>query len=346
MRFEAGVVVPEVGIAPKQTVDLVLSGSHLILPSGLCGQAGLRELVSTGGATGSHVPVSRWDFGGKNTPPSATYGSFIRDDCMQIDMGALGSMTMLEAQSLDPQMPLILEAGYAALYESTGAASPSLHRASLVNAHVGVFVGCGGSMGVVLSGSAQKTSVSVYSGTSSALSVASGRLSYTLGLTGPCLSLDTACSSALVALHLAASALEREECPRAVSLAVGLMSEAVTAAFSTAGMLSSLGRCHTFDARADGYCRGESCCAFIVDVNVPSESRPKSPKISGISVQQDGPSASLTAPNGSSQRRLLETVRDATDEDRYSELVLEAHGTGTALSDPIEVGAAVGALCC
>ena len=115
------------------------------------------------------------------------------------------------------------------------------------------------------SGVSTQRAPSVYSGTSGALSVASGRVSYILGLTGPCLSLDTACSSSLVALHLAASALRLGECPRAAATGVGLLTAGVTYAFSAAGMLSALGRCHTFDRRADGYCRGEGCCTFVLD---------------------------------------------------------------------------------
>ena len=122
----------------------------------------------------------------------------------------------------------------------------------------------------------------------------SGRLSYALGLTGPCLTTDTACSSSLVAAHLAASALKLEECPRAVISGAGLLTVLVSMAFSAAGMLSTFGRCHTFDRRADGYCRGEGCGAFV------ASSESGDAVVRGSAVQQDGPSASLTAPNGSS----------------------------------------------
>ena len=134
----------------------------------------------------------------------------------------------------------------------------------------------------------------MYSGTSGALSVASGRVSYTLGLTGPCLTLDTACSSSLVAAHLAVSAIKLVECPRAAVTGVGWLTATVSLAFSAAGMLSALGRCHTFDRRADGYCRGEGCGAFLFDVGAGNYF------VQSSAVQQDGPSASLTAPNGSS----------------------------------------------
>ena len=137
-----------------------------------------------------------------------------------------------------------------------------------MNQLVGFFLGMGGSIvstrGSVSSGGSARNAPSVYSGTSGALSVASGRVSYVLGLTGPCLSLDTACSSSLVALHLAASSLNLAQCPRAGTTGVGLLTAGVTHAFSAAGMLSALGRCHTFDRRADGYCRGEGCCTFVV----------------------------------------------------------------------------------
>ena len=102
-------------------------------------------------------------------------------------------------------------------------------------------------------------------------------------------------------------------------------------------MLSLLGRCHTFDHRADGYCRGEGCGTFEI-----LQGAERGILVHGSAVRQDGPSASLTAPNGSSQRQLLAAVKRSSES---GESGLEAHGTGTALGDPIEVGAAAGVLC-
>ncbi|EGB07662.1 hypothetical protein AURANDRAFT_27140, partial [Aureococcus anophagefferens] len=163
--------------------------------------------------------------------------------------------------------------------------------------------------------------LSVFSGTSAALSVASGRVSYALGLVGPAVSLDTACSSSLVAVHLAAGCLRRREAASALAMGVSVLDEAVTLAFSAAGMLSPRGRCHAFDGRADGYCRGEGCGAFVLALDVSEVT------LGASAVQQDGASASLTAPNGTSQRRLLLAVAGHGK-------ALEAHGTGTALGDP------------
>ncbi|EGB04072.1 hypothetical protein AURANDRAFT_5813, partial [Aureococcus anophagefferens] len=143
-----------------------------------------------------------------------------------------------------------------------------------------------------------------YSATSGALSVASGRVSYTLRLTGPCLTSDTACSSSLVALHLAASSMKLEECTVAAATGVGMLAQVVSRTFSVLGMLSNLGRCHTFDCRADGYCRGEGCGTFLLHSSNDARSQVGAAiwaLFLGSAVQQDGPSASLTAPNGLSQ---------------------------------------------
>ena len=229
---------------------------------------------------------------------------------------------------MDPQSSLILEGAYTNLHE------PKDCRAVLSNTPVGCFVGaCGWSP--FWSGTTDKRRVSarsVYEGTAYAFSVLSGRVSYTLGLTGPCFSVDTACSSSLVAMHAAVSALRLRECPRAVAAGVLLLTNAITTAFSTAGMLSALGRCHTLDRCADGYCRGEGCGSFLLTTG-------QGRGVQGTATQQDGPSASLTAPNGTSQQRLLKAISAPP-----RTISLEAHGTGTALGDPIEIGAASRAL--
>jgi len=175
-----------------------------------------------------------------------------------------------------------MEGSYAALYDTTTQSVLYLDgcRGSLVNQLVGFYLGMGGSIsntttganpgGAVVTAVATQKVSSVYAGTSGALSVASGRVSYTLGLTGPCLSLDTACSSSLVASHLAVSAIKLNDCLRAEAVGIGLIEANVTFVFSAAGMLSAQGRCHTFDRRADGYCRGEGCCAFVFAMCIPN----------------------------------------------------------------------------
>ena len=139
---------------------------------------------------------------------------------------------------MDPLPMLVLEATYGVFCRG------SSRRSELANAPVGFFLGA---LGWINGQAIASPTASVYSGSADAVSVLSGRVSFTLGLTGPCLTTDTACSSSLVAAHLAASALRFEESPGAAVAGVGALTVAVTIAFTAAGMLSALGRCHTFD---------------------------------------------------------------------------------------------------
>ena len=207
--------------------------------------------------------------------------------------------------------------------------------------NVGIFVGIYTSL--LTPGSStvapSREPLGIYEGTANSASIASGRISYVLGLTGPCLPVDTACSASLVATHLAATSLRQNECSSAGVVAGGILEAGFHTAFSTAGMLSETGRCHSFDGRADGYSRGEGCLGFVCK---PSEDCNR-PSLKGSAVKQDGPSASLTAPNGASQRMLLQRVSERTGV-TTDVAALEAHGTGTTLGDPVEIGAASVAL--
>merc|ERR1712091_674729 len=113
---------------------------------------------------------------------------------------------------------------------------------------------------------------SVYAATGSTSSIASGRVSYSLGLQGPCVSYDTACSAALAAAHAGLRALQLAEC--AVGLVAGvtlMLAPGVGLSFAVAGMTSPRGRSHTFDARADGYARGEACGGVALRSGVAEE---------------------------------------------------------------------------
>ena len=172
----------------------------------------------------------------------------------------------------------------------------------------------------------------MFSASGGSSSVTSGRLSFSLGLVGPCYSIDVACASSLAALHTCIMTIKGgDSCEEGLGIGTKVLSEAVNYATSVAGMTSAHGRCHTFDQRADGYCRGEGCGAFLLRSTASA-----GVEVLGSAVQQDGPSASLTAPNGSSQRRLIKSV-SCIITDNTGNSSLEAHGTGTALGDPIEV---------
>ena len=184
---------------------------------------------------------------------------------------------------------------------------------------------------------------SPYIATGNTLSVAAGRVSYIFGLRGPCASMDTACSSSIVATHFTMEGLRHRDCTSAVIAGViSILGPGVSAIFFSSGMLSQSGRCKTLDAEADGYVRGEARGVFVVDAaDSADESHALRAGVAiiGSSMNQDGRSSSLTAPHGPSQsvslRLALRAARVCgTDVDK-----LQMHGTGTPLGDPIEVGA-------
>ena len=187
----------------------------------------------------------------------------------------------------------------------------------------------------------------MYAATGSSHSIASGRLSYVLGLHGACAAYDSACSAALVALHAAVRALQGDECTRGLAAGVNLMlAPAVGASFALAGMTSPHGRSHTFDARADGYARAEACAAVSMAPSAAADTEgwKLSAVVQGCAVRSDGRSASLTAPNGQAQQGLLRAALADASTLADSVAMAEAHGTGTALGDPIEAGSLAGAV--
>ena len=157
--------------------------------------------------------------------------------------------------------------------------------------------------------------------------MAAGRLSFTYGLKGPAVSMDTACSSTLVATHTATSYLRSK--PQQAALAGGvnfLLAESTTAAAFSAGMLTLDGRCKALDAAADGYVRGESCSMFLLTAAKHNDQA--AVLLRATAVNQDGRSSSLTAPNGPSQQALLRGALAAAELLASDVGALEMHGTG------------------
>ena len=146
---------------------------------------------------------------------------------------------------------------------------------------------------------------SVYMATGGAISVAAGRISFTFDLQGPCLTIDTACSSALVALDSAMSTHTGFFHSLVAAASIYLVSF-VSLAYANAGMLATDGRCKTFDSRASGYVRGEGVGALIVQHGAESAGA----VVMSTKVMCDGRSACLTAPNGSVQQRLVERAKE------------------------------------
>jgi hypothetical protein len=173
-------------------------------------------------------------------------------------------------------------------------------------------------------------------------SIAAGRISYTLGLQGPSMSVDTACSASLVAVHLACQSLRLRESRMALAGGVNLtLSPETTIALSKAHMMAPDGRCKTFDSRADGFVRGEGCGIVVLKrlSDAIADADNILAVICGSAVNQDGRSSGITAPNGAAQEALIRQALANGGVKPEEISYVEAHGTGTSLGDPIEAHA-------
>ena len=277
----------------------------------------LYALQAAGGDAAHQVPSSRW-LPAPISTLAERHGAFLAA-AQHFDGGFFG-ISPAEAHAMDPQQRQLLEVGYASLH-GTGERLPSLRTAD-----VGAFLGI-----MNADFAAMQTHDSVYAATGATISIAAGRLSFALGTQGPCVSVDTACSSALVALHGASSDVAAGECGQAFTIGASLMLIPHThRVFGRAGMLSADGRCKTFDSRANGYARGEGVGAVTLCESANGVA------LLSCCVRSDGKSSSLTAPNGIAQARLICSALAAADAKALR--TIEAHGTGTPLGDPTEAG--------
>ncbi len=320
---------------------IAIVGMGCRLPGDVDGPAAFWELLRGGVDAIREIPADRWDADALFDPDPAAPGKIatrwggLLDGIDRFDPQVFG-ISPREAVSMDPQQRLLLEVSWEAL-EHAGYAPDRLAESP-----TGVFVGiCNGDYYDLLMDTAPDA-VDAYAATGSAHSVASGRLSYVLGLRGPSLSVDTACSSSLVAVHLAVQSLQAGECRVALAGGVNaILSPRTTMALSRAQMMAADGRCKTFDARADGFVRSEGC--GVVVLKRLSEAQADGDRIlaliRGSAVNQDGRSNGLTAPNGPSQVAVIRAALSNAGVDPADVSYVETHGTGTSLGDPIEVQA-------
>ncbi|HEU5321383.1 MAG TPA: polyketide synthase, partial [Methylomirabilota bacterium] len=239
-----------------------------------------------------------------------------------------------EAAQVDPQQRLLLEVTWEAL-EDAGRPEQT------AGARTGVFVGIS-TYDYGRLQPADPAAIDAYGGPGCALSVAANRLSYTFNLRGPSLAVDTACSSSLVALHLACRSLEEGECDLALVGGVNLMLVPdVGVSYARAGNLAADGRCKAFDARADGFVRGEGAGCVVLkplDRALADGDRVYA-VVRGTAMNQDGRTNGLMAPSPRAQEEVLRQAFGRAGVSPGEVQYVEAHGTGTLLGDPIEAKA-------
>ncbi|MBB2487697.1 AMP-binding protein [Mitsuaria sp. WAJ17] len=293
------------------------------------------QLLDEGRDAVTEVPADRWDaqaLAGNEPGRSASrWGGFI-EGIEQFDAAFFG-ISAREADAMDPQQRLLLQACWHALEDA------GLRAESLVGSDTGVFIGAM-THDYQLLQLRQGQALDAYFGTGNQASILANRLSYVLGLQGPSWTVETACSSSLVALHQARRALLDGDCSLALVGGVNaLLAPDLYVALSQAQMLSPDGRCRAFDASANGYVRAEGCAVLVL--KRLSEAQRDSDRILGLlrgsAVNQDGRSNGLTAPNGPAQQAVMRKALAGAGLQAQSVSYLEAHGTGTALGDPIEM---------
>ena len=320
---------------------IAVTGVGLRMPGGIDTLDAFWDLLACGGDAIEEIPSSRWDaeafyapFPGTPGKANTKWGGFV-SHIDEFDAAFFG-IAPKEAIGMDPQQRMLLEVSWEAL-ENAG------ERAELLNGSLtGVFVGMSTNDYASLLDINNEEALDAYSGSGIARSVAAGRLSYFLGLKGPNMSIDTACSSSAVAIHLACQSLRQNECRVALAGGVNaLLAPHVTITLAQARMLASDGRCKTFSQSADGFVRSEGCGMLVL--KRLTDARADRDRILGVirasAINHDGRSSGLTAPNGPSQeavvRAALKQARLSSGEVDY----IEAHGTGTVLGDAIELGA-------
>ncbi len=335
---------PRAEEAPAEPIAIIGMGCRF--PGGADSPDTFWNLMRDGVNAISEVPPDRWNMASFFHPEPGQYGkTYSRwggflSQIDQFDAGFFG-ISPREASAMDPQQRLLLEVSWEAL-EDGGQVLEELEGSS-----TGVFVGISTHdySDIQVKDSYIGNS---YTNSGGALSIAANRVSYAFNLHGPSMAVDTACSSALVAVHLACRSIWDGESSMALAGGVNcIITPEPTIGFSKANMLSPDGSCKTFDAGANGYVRGEGAGAVLL--KPLSQAVADGDRIYAViratGVNQDGKTSGLTVPSLEAQAALLKDVYARAQVSPDDVLYIEAHGTGTPVGDPIEaqaIGAALG----
>ncbi|MGO4773547.1 amino acid adenylation domain-containing protein, partial [Flavobacterium sp. W22_SRS_FK3] len=297
------------------------------------------ENLKSGKDSITEVPKSRWEiddfFSSKEEidgyQMNTRWGGFI--DAIDKFDASFFEISPREAKLMDPQQRILLELTHE-LLERSGYTAKEL-KGSMTGVYIGILQNEYASL-------LKNYPKDMYSGTGSALSIASNRLSYYYDFKGPSMSVDTACSSSLVSVHLAIKDIRSGECTMAIAGGVNLiLRPESTVALSQSSMMAADGRCKTFDDSANGYVRSEG--AGLILLKPLSKAIEDGDNIIGVikgsAVNQDGRSNGLTAPNGLAQQEVIHAALKSAGLQPKDVDYIESHGTGTSLGDPIEINA-------
>ncbi|NEO84955.1 MAG: acyltransferase domain-containing protein [Spirulina sp. SIO3F2] len=325
-----------------QREPIAIVGMGCRFPGGANNPEQFWQLLINGVDAITEVPPTRWSqakfYNPDSAEPGKTYsrwGGFI-NQIEEFD-ARFFKISSREAACIDPQHRLLLEVAWEAL-ENAGQVPEQL-----AGSPTGVFVGlmCH-DYGDLQLGMSERDESEAHTVIGSILSMAANRISYSFDFTGPSLTLDTACSSSLVAVHLACQSLWSGECTMALAGgANAMLRPEMTVAISRASLLSEDGRCQSFDAKANGYVRGEGAGMVVLkplSLAIAAHD-PIAAVIATTTTSQDGRKFGIGAPDHQAQVALLRRAYAQAGVDPHQVSYVEAHGTGTFAGDPVEANA-------
>ncbi|WP_175700329.1 type I polyketide synthase [Burkholderia ambifaria] len=321
---------------------IAITGTAYRFPGDAACHESYWALLESGRTAVRETPVARFDiqpfFSEDASVPGTTYvrnGGYV-EGAFEFDAGFF-RISESEALAMDPQQRWMLELCWAAL-ENAGIAPGTVRGQS-----IGVFLGSGEvdyGRRTVWAGDMSK--LTTYARLGASRPTLAGRVAYFLGVHGPAVFVDTACSSSLTAVHLAAQSLRAGDCDIAIAGGINLiLSPEETILGARLQAMSPSEMCRPFDARADGYLRGEGGGVVVlkrIDDAVRDGDRIDA-VLAGSAINNDGASNGLTAPNGAAQESAIRVALRRAGVGPASISYVEAHGTGTQLGDPIELTA-------
>ncbi len=308
------------------------------------------ELLCSGKDAMRDVPKERWDssrFAAKDPDRTAKAyvqrGGFLDSDPTEFDAAFFG-ISAREACYVDPQQRIMMEVAWEALEDA------GLNATRLCGSATGVYVGAFTMDHTILSlNPLNRETIDTHSATGGSMTMLSNRLSYYFDFRGPSMTVDTACSGSLVAVHLACQAIWNDECDLALAGGVNVMMRPEYFIIMSKGrFLSPDGQCRSFDAAANGYARGEGAGVVVLKPLSAAlrDGNPIYALIRGTGINQDGRTDGITVPNPDAQEALIRGVATRYHVPLGDVRYVEAHGTGTIVGDPIEaevLGRTVGA---